>query len=109
MDIGTKQHLAAEASYQYAKKDELQVSQTTESDQPKNLEIDAKKDDSDVSQITENDQRKNIETKSWIRRKNIQEEKDQEQLHTDGIKQATSELDFDTRTGTMMDTNNERM
>ena len=104
MDINTQQHLKDEASYQYAKKDESQFSQTTESNQTKNVEIDAKKDEPDVSQITENDQPKN-----WSRMKNIPGEKDQEQLHTDVFKQDTSELDFDTRTGKMMDITNERM
>ena len=109
MDINTQQHLKDEATYQYAKKDESQVSQTTESDQTKNVEIDAKKDEPDISQITENDQRKNVETKNRCRMKNIPGEKDQEQLHKDVLKQDTSELDFDTRPGKMMDITNERM
>ena len=53
MGINTKQHLSAEASYQYAKKDQSQVWQTTESDQ-----------------------HRNVETRNWSRRKNIQGEKD---------------------------------
>ena len=73
------------------------------------MEIDAKKDEPDVSQITENEQRKNVETKNWSRMKYILGEKDQEQLHTGVLKQDTSELDFDTRTGKMMDITNEGM
>ena len=105
----TKQHLTTEARYQYAAKDESQVSQTIKSDQPKNVEIDAKKDELDVSQVTKNDQRKNVEIANWSKRKNIQGEKDHEQLHTDDIEQDSSELDFDTGTGKMMDINSERM
>ena len=90
-------------------KDESQISQTTKSDQPKNVEIDANKDELDVSQVTKNDQRKNVEIKNWSKRKNIQGEKDHEQLHTDDIKQDSRELDFDTGTGKMMDINSERM
>ena len=109
MHIATKQKLTDKASYQYAKKDELKVSQATERDQPKNVGTNAKEDESDVSQITENDQSKNVETRNWSRRENIQGEKVQEQLDTNGIKQDGSELDFDTRTGKIMDMNHERM
>ena len=91
------------------KKDELDVSQVTKNDQRKNVEIDAKKDEIDVSQVTKNDHRKNVEIKDWSKRKNIQGEKDHEQLHTDDIKHDSRELDFDTGTGKMMDINSERM
>ena len=71
--------------------------------------VDAKKDELDFSQVTTNDQRKNAEIINWSKRKNIQGEKDHEQLHTDDIKQDSRELDFDTGTGKMMDINSERM
>ena len=109
MNDYTKQHLTTEAGYPYAAKDESQVSQTIKSDQPKNVEKDAKKDELDVSQVTKNDQRKNVEIRNWSKRKNIQGQKDHEQLHTDDIKQDSRELDFDTGTGKMMDINSERM
>ena len=73
------------------------------------MEIDAKKDEFALSQVTKNDQRKNVEIINWSKMKNIQGEKDHEQLHTDDIKQDSRELDFDTGTGKMMDINSERM
>ena len=109
MNIDTKQHLTAETSYQYATKDDLKVSQATERDQPKNVEINAKKDESDVPQIKENDQSKNVEPKHWSRRKDIQGEEDQDQLYTYGINQDGNELDSTTSTGTITDINNKRM